>query len=285
MDDPSPLTGPTITSAANPRVKALLALRKRRTRDSGGVTLLEGLEETTLALTAGAAPRTLYLCPDLLTAPHARDAASALAGQDRDAGGEVVLLSRAVFERVAYREGPDGVLAVTATPGLALPDLTLPDRPLVLLAQGVEKPGNLGAMLRTADAAGVGAVLAADPVTDWGNPNVIRASKGTVYAVPVAATDTAQALAWLADRGVAVVATTPDADLLHTDVDYTGPVAVAVGAEKTGLTEAVVEAATHRVRIPMAGHADSLNVATSAAIVLYEAVRQRRRATAAPAPR
>ena len=106
-----------------------------------------------------------------------------------------MLLSRAVFERVAYREGPDGVLAVTATPGLALPDLTLPDRPLVLLAQGVEKPGNLGAMLRTADAAGVGAVLAADPVTDWGNPNVIRASKGTVYAVPVAATDTAQALA------------------------------------------------------------------------------------------
>ena len=182
------------------------------------------------------------------------------------------------------REGRT-VLAVTATPGLALPDLTLPDRPLVLLAQGVEKPGNLGAMLRTADAAGVGAVLAADPVTDWGNPNVIRASKGTVYAVPVAATDTAQALAWLADRGVAVVATTPDADLLHTDVDYTGPVAVAVGAEKTGLTEAVVEAATHRVRIPMAGHADSLNVATSAAIVLYEAVRQRRRATAAPAPR
>jgi TrmH family RNA methyltransferase len=144
-----------------------------------------------------------------------------------------------------------------------------------VLCQGVEKPGNLGAMLRTADAAGADAVVAADPVTDWGNPNLVRASKGTVFSVPVASDSTEDTLAWLEAHGIALVATTPDTDLLHTDVDYTGPVAIAVGAEKYGLTDEVLERATHRVRIPMAGKANSLNVATSAAIVIYEAVRQR----------
>ena len=119
------------------------------------------------------------------------------------------------------------------------------------------------------------AVVAADPVTDWGNPNVIRSSKGTVFSVPVATASAAEAFEWLAERGVVVVATTPDTTTAHTDVDYRGPVAIAVGTEKEGLTEALMAAATHRVRIPMVGRADSLNVATSAAILVYEAVRQR----------
>lgn len=267
------MSAETITSFGNPRIKALLALRKRRTRDEEGVTLLEGLEETRLALTAGVRPASLYLCEELMADPGA---AAGLAEAVRSGGGRVVRLPRGLFEKVAYRQGPDGVLAVAPTPGRRLDELQLSANPLILLSQGVEKPGNLGAMLRTADAAGAAAVLAADPVTDWGNPNVIRASKGTVYAVPVAAAGTAEVFAWLAARGVAVVATTPDTDLAHTDVSYTGPVAVAVGAEKTGLTEEALVAATYRVRIPMAGRADSLNVATSAAIVLYEAVRQRR---------
>jgi TrmH family RNA methyltransferase len=139
----------------------------------------------------------------------------------------------------------------------------------------VEKPGNLGAMLRTADAAGVGAVVAADPVTDWGNPNVVRGSKGTVFAVPVAAATTAETLAWLAAREVRLVVTTPATDLLYTDVDLTGPVAVAVGAEKHGADDALLDAAAYKVRIPMHGKANSLNVAASAAIVLFEARRQR----------
>ena len=132
-------------------------------------------------------------------------------------------------------------------------------------------------MLRTADAAGVDAVVAADPVTDWGNPNVVRGSKGTVYAVPVASATTAETLAWLRSSGVTVVATTPDTELDYADVDYTGPVAIAVGTEKQGLDAALLGAADFRVRIPMSGLANSLNVATSAAIVVYEAVRQRRR--------
>ncbi len=262
-----------ITSPANPRVKALATLRRRRTREELGRTLVEGYEELELALDAGVVPHELYYCADLMG--EAARAAGVVARAGR-LGTELVELSRAAFEKAAYREGPDGFLAVVGTVGTRCADLELPDDALVLVCQGVEKPGNLGAMLRTADAAGVDAVVAADPVTDWGNPNTVRASKGTVFSVPVASDTTDVVRAWLAGRGIPLVATTPDTTTEHTDVDYTGPVAIAVGAEKTGLTEEVVTGAEHRVRIPMVGRANSLNVATSAAIVVYEAVRQRR---------
>lgn len=262
-----------ITSSANPRVKALVALRRRRVRDAEGITLLEGLEETQLALDAGAPLRELYLCDDLMLDPAV---GRALADRARATGAAVVRLARPVFEKVAYREGPDGVLAVASSPSRPLTTLHLPADPLVLLSEGVEKPGNLGAMLRTADAAGVAAVVAADPLTDWGNPNVVRGSKGTLFSVPVAAAPLEQVLDWLAVRRIPIVATTPDSNINYTTVDYTGAIAIAVGTEKAGLTDRVLAAANHRVRIPMAGRADSLNVATSAAIVLYEAVRQRR---------
>jgi TrmH family RNA methyltransferase len=266
-----------ITSPANPRLKALASLRRRRAREEAGLTLVEGSEELQLALDAGVVPEALHHCPELMPDPAAQ---AALVDRVRDLGVETVRLGRAAFEKVAYREGPDGILAVVR--GVARPcaDLPLPGRvpPLVLVSQGVEKPGNLGAMLRTADAAGVDAVIAADPVTDWGNPNLVRASKGTVFSVPVASDDTRTTLRWLRDHGIAVVATTPDTDVEYTDVDLTGAVAVAVGAEKHGLTDELLAAAEHRVRLPMVGHANSLNVATSAAIVVYEAVRQRRAA-------
>lgn len=262
-----------ITSPANQRLKDLVTLRRRRVRETTGTSLLEGLEETTLALDAGVHPRTLFHCPELMLDPVV---GLALVERARGAGAEVVQLGRAAFEKVAYREGPDGILAKVPSPGRALTDVTLPDGALVLLCEGVEKPGNLGAMLRTADAAGAALVISADPVTDWGNPNVIRSSKGTVFSVPVAAASTTEAFAWLADRGVDVVATTPDTDVEHTGADLTGAVAVAVGAEKYGLTDAALTRAQHHVRIPMVGRANSLNVATSAAIVVYEAVRQRR---------
>ncbi len=263
-----------ITSAANPRLKHVAALRRRRGRDDTGSTLVEGTDELTLALDAGVRPRTLFYCPDLYADP-ARSAAAV--ARCRTLGAETIAVGRVAFERMAYREGPDGVIAVVGAVTTSLPDLALGPAPLVLVCQGIEKPGNLGAMLRTADAAGVGAVIAADPVTDWGNPNVVRASKGTVFAVPCVAVTTGETLAWLTEHDITVVATTPDTDTAYTDVDLTGPLAVAVGAEQTGLTDELLAAATHRVRIPMAGQADSLNVAASAAIVLYEAVRQRSR--------
>ena len=264
-----------ITSPANQRLKDLVTLRRRRIRESTGTTLVEGLEETSLALDAGVRPRTLFHCPELMLEPRV---GAALVERARDAGAEVVELGRTAFEKVAYREGPDGILAKVPAPGRRLDEVDLPDGALVLLCEGVEKPGNLGAMLRTADAAGVSLVLAADPVTDWGNPNVIRSSKGTVFSVPVAAATTEEAWAWLAAHDVEIIATTPDTQVEHTDVDLTGAVAVAVGSEKYGLTEIALERAQHHVRIPMVGRANSLNVATSAAIVVYEAVRQRRTA-------
>ncbi|MGN6754610.1 MAG: TrmH family RNA methyltransferase [Intrasporangium sp.] len=271
----------TITSAANPRLKGLLALRRRRTREETGHTVVEGYEELALALAAGVRPRTLYVCEELFS-PAGRAGSQDIGHQSdllarvRTEGVEVVHLSRSAYEKVAYREGADGLLALVEQVGMPLGSVPV-DRPdfLGLLAQGVEKPGNLGAMLRTADAAGVDAVVAADPVTDWGNPNVVRASKGTVFALPVAAGSTDEVLAWVEANDVALVVTTPETDRLHTEVDYTGRVAVVVGSEKHGVDDRMLESAAHRVRIPMCGKANSLNVSVSAAIVLYEALRQR----------
>jgi RNA methyltransferase, TrmH family len=259
-----------ITSTANPRVKQLVALRRRRARDESGVTLVEGGPEIELAIAAGIRPRALYYCPELSSPQH-----QYLAERARDLGADVIRLSRPVFEKASYREGPDGWLAVVPAVNTSLDHLDPGPRPLVLACAGLEKPGNLGAILRTADAAGVAAVIAADPVTDWGNPNVVRASKGTVFSVPVASAPSAEALAWIAGLRLQIVAATPDAATLVTDADLTRPTVIAVGAEQAGLPADWVERADVCVRIPMFGRADSLNVATSAAIITYEAVRQR----------
>lgn len=269
-----------VTSPANRRVKSLLGLRRRRVREDTRATLVEGYEEIDLAVRAGVVPRELYACPELFS-PAGRAGSQDIGTQDellrrlRGLGVPVVRMGRTAFEKVAYRQGPDGLLAVVAGVGGGLDDL--PERPsgCYLVSQSVEKPGNLGAMLRTADAVGVDAVVAADPVTDWGNPNIVRASKATVFAVPVASASTPETLDWVRRRGLSLVVTTPDTDLAYTDVDYTGPVAVAVGAEKAGADAVLLDAANHRVRIPMRGKANSLNVASSAAVVLYEVVRQR----------
>jgi len=262
--------GLEITSPANTRVKHLVALRHRRARDRAGVTLVEGFEELGLALAAGARPMSLYVCPAL-----AGPGAQQMIDRVRDLGAEVILVSRAVFGKIAYRESPDGWLAVLPAVRTALKSLPAGANPLVLICEGVEKPGNLGAILRTADAAGVTAVIAADPVTDWANPNVVRASKGTVFSVPVASAGTAEVFAWLEEHALALVAAAPDGDVLLTDADLSGPTAIAVGSEARGLPAAWLERADTRLRIPMFGHADSLNVSTSAAVLVYEAVRQR----------
>lgn len=265
-----PATGLDITSPANPRVKHLVALRRRRVRDDAKVTLVEGFSEISLALSTGVRPRALYYSPDLIDAGQA-----ALLGRAAEAAAEIIAVSREVFAKVAYRESPDGWLAVVPAIRADLSDLQVGPTPLVLICEGLEKPGNLGAILRTADAAGVAAVIATDPVADWGNPNVIRASKGTVFSVPVAATTSERLLAWLSDHEIRLVATSPDAEVTLTDADLTGAVAIAVGSENFGLSEQWLARADVKLRIPMFGRADSLNVATSAAIVCYEAVRQR----------
>jgi TrmH family RNA methyltransferase len=259
-----------ITSPANPRIKQLVALRRRRAREQSDVTLVEGQAEIELALAAGVRPRTLYYCPAL-----ANPAALPLRDRVADLGAELIVVPRPVFEKISYREGPDGWLAVVPAVTSDIAALEPGPRPLVLVCAGLEKPGNLGAILRTADAAGLTAVIAADPVTDWGNPNVVRASKGTVFSVPVASAAGSDVLDWIGRHGLQIVAATPEASQLVTETDLTGPTVIAVGAEQTGLSPEWLKRADVRVRIPMFGRADSLNVSTSAAIITYEAVRQR----------
>ncbi|MFF1820797.1 TrmH family RNA methyltransferase [Kribbella sp. NPDC058245] len=259
-----------ITSVTNARVKHLVALRRRRTRDAEDVCLIEGYDELSHAVAAGVVPQEVYLCPALIE-DDPLDLAARLA-----AIAPVFHLSQPAFEKAAYRTGPDGWLALAPGVESALEDLELGPNPLVIVCGSVEKPGNLGSILRTADAAGATAVVSVDPVTDWGNPNIIRASKGALFSVPVASASTAEFLAWARSNELSVVATTPAATDYVTDLDLSGPTAILVGAEHEGLSAELLDGADRTAKLPMYGRVDSLNVGVSAAITVYEAVRQRR---------
>lgn len=264
---------PVITSPTNPRVKWLVSLRKRRVRDAEGLMIVEGYDELRLAVDAGVRPHSLFHCPSL-----AGDAGQLrLAAQLSAQGADVLELGKAAFVKASVRESPDGWLAVVPTPGQTLDTLRLSDNPLLLICEAVEKPGNLGAMLRTAEAAGVDAVIAAAPVADWGNSNVVRASKGTIFAVQVAAASSRHVADWLRLHGVTIIAASPQTDTLVTDLDLTGSTAIVVGAEHAGLDAFWLEEANAVGALPMVGQVNSLNVAAAAAVIVYEAVRQRGR--------
>lgn len=259
-----------ITSLTNPRVKAAVRLRDRREREASGLTIVDGAREILRALDAGVRVESAFVAPDLVRSPDAIAVADRLG--PRRSTFEV---GAAVLEKVAFGDRSDGIVAVVEAPTRQLGDLVLPGEPLIVVMQGVEKPGNLGAVVRTADGAGVDAVIAADPRTDLFNPNAIRASLGAIFAVPVAAATSAETIAWLAARGIRPVATIVDAATLYTDADLRGPLAIILGSEAGGLDAAWRTEPTVAVSIPMAGIGDSLNVSTAAAILLYEAVRQR----------
>jgi TrmH family RNA methyltransferase len=259
-----------IASLQNSRVKDVVRLRERRHREREGLMLVEGREELELALAGGARPQALYYCPSRQGA-----GAQALLQAAAQAGAELVEVTGPVFDKLAYRENPDGWLAVVLIDRRPLASLALGARPLLLVAEAVEKPGNLGALLRSADAAGASAVVVCDPATDVHNPNVVRSSRGTLFTVPVVEAPTREVLPWLAEHAIAVVAATPQAHLTYTQADLRGPVAVAVGTEHEGLSATWLQSAAIQVRIPMLGRVNSLNVATAATLLLYEAVRQR----------
>ncbi|WP_291425511.1 RNA methyltransferase [Deinococcus sp.] len=258
------MTREPITSLQNPQVKRLVRLRTRREREAEGVMLVEGARELSRALQAGVRLREVFSCPELL-GPEA----SALA----DVLQTGTLLSRSAFEKVSGRENPDGVLGVAEQPEPRLPNPG--PEALIVLLHGLEKPGNVGAILRTADAAGAHAVLVLGRGADPFGPNVIRASQGAVFSVPTAVLPEAEALDWLQRHHFRTVACTPDARQDYWDTPLTGRTALLLGTEHEGLP--AEWRGTHQaVKIPMYGQADSLNVATAAALVLYEAVRQRR---------
>lgn len=253
-----------ITSLQNSRVKQIVKLRddkKQRQRD--GLMLVEGYDEISLALAAGHHPRTLFIAPELI---HR---------EIKDVTTEILTVSPAVFEKISYRENPDGWLGVFSIPRVSLDDLKLTQSPLIIVAESVEKPGNLGAILRTADAAHVDAVLVCDPRVDAYSPNVVRASRGTIFTVPIVETKNAQALVYLQKRGIRVLAATPSAEAEYTRQDLRQPLAVAVGTEDEGLSPFWMGQADIKVKIPMMGKVNSLNVSIATALIVYEAVRQR----------
>ncbi|MEP0803910.1 MAG: RNA methyltransferase [Chloroflexota bacterium] len=260
-----------ITSPQNPRVKYIVKLREdKRQRQKDGLLLVEGWDEIQLALTAGHKPQTLLTAPELASRPL-----TFLSAEKEVEPVETLTVSRAAFEKMSYRDNPDGWLAVFPIPRLSLAELKVSKSPLLIAAESIEKPGNLGAILRTADAAGVDALLLCDPRVDPWNPNVIRASRGTVFSVPVVECDSLSALTWLRAHGMRVLAATPSAEANYTAVDMRPPTAIAVGTEDAGLTDFWMENADLKVKIPMRGQVNSLNVSVSTALILYEALRQR----------
>ncbi len=257
-----------ITSTANPRVKALARLKDRSGRRETGTFPIEGFRTVERAFGAEWPITEVVIAPELATAQHA-----ALAERIHAAGVPLTELGGTAFSRIAYRRHPDGILAVGRIRHRSFDQLDLPPDPLLLVVDAVEKPGNLGAILRTADAAGVDAVIAADTATDLFNPNVVRASQGALFSVPAAVADAAAVAAWLAELGGTVVAASPSGTVAPWDVDLTAARAIVVGSEHAGLSAQWAGAV--EVQIPMRGTGDSLNTSIAAAVIVYEALRQR----------
>ena len=271
-----------ISSLQNPRVKQLVKLRDRRPRDEAGVFLVEGYREIRRALERNVALRELYYSPEWFLGENE----PALIAQAQAAGATAFELTREAFAKVAYRERPDGLLAVAPQWKRSLADIeplltrspapgASTQAPFLLVVEAIEKPGNLGTILRSADAAGCDAVIVCDPVTDIFNPNVVRASTGVLFSVPLVVEESVRVADWLREKKIRTVATTPAAEKLYTNVNLCGPLALIMGSEQYGLSQFWLEHSNQPVRIPMAGQADSLNVAMATIITLFEAVRQR----------
>ena len=308
-----------LTSAANPKLKRLVALReKSRLRREEGVFVVEGRREIERCVAAGFELESVFVCPEICgepvpdgrrgTPPEGRATREFTpensrfprtpieAGGPSDGGGvspkgelpkgemprdriatpKVFELTKELYAKAACREGTEGVVAIVKSRELKLADLKFGEAPLIMVLEAVEKPGNLGAVLRSADAAGADAVIVCDPLTDLWNPNLIRASVGAVFTVPVVCCSSDEAIKWLKTNGIQILTAQLQDSSLYYDSPMTGPTAIVMGTEATGLTDIWRQAADAHIRIPMLGVEDSLNVSVSAAILLYEAVRQRR---------
>ena len=287
----------SITSAQNPKIKNLLLLQeKSKARREQGLFVVEGRRELEHCLEAGFRVRTVFVCPEVagtdsfaslemtksasLEMTKGASLETTVSCHSEEAEGRrenlhIVEIPEALYRKVAYREGTEGVLAEVEVRERRLEDLTLSEHPLVMVLESVEKPGNLGAVLRSADAARADAVIVCDPLTDLWNPNLIRASIGAVFTVPTVCASSAETIDWLKSRGIRILTAQLQDSSWYYDTDMTGGTALVMGTESTGLTDVWRRAADAHIRIPMLGRLDSLNVSVSAAILLFEAVRQR----------
>lgn len=257
-----------ITSTQNPKVKLLTALQqKSQERRKAGLFVVEGRRELMHCLEAGFEVDTVFLCPAVEGGTEPMPTLPADVRRYE--------VSSEVYEKIAYRGSTEGVIAEVCARQLSLSDLKLPESPLVVVLERVEKPGNLGAILRSADASGVNAVVVCDPLTDLYNPNLIRSSVGAVFSVPCVACTSAECIYFLKRKGVQILTAQLQDSSLYYDTDMRRPTAIVMGTEATGLTPQWRQAADAHIRIPMLGRVDSLNVSVSAAILMFEAVRQR----------
>lgn len=263
-----------ITSIQNPKVKQVLDLRDRKERDQTGLFLIEGYRELLRAAENRWEIQFLFICEELFLGSNEQ----ALIQKTASTGATIWSCSEKVFRKMSYRDRPDGLLAIAPQRKFALDALPFTQHhsfPFYVIAESIEKPGNLGTILRSSDAVGIDGLIVCDRCTDIYNPNVVRASVGTLFSVPTIETTGEEALSWLRSRGIMILAATPKADKEFTKVDLNQPIAIAVGTEQLGLSEKWMLQADLQVRIPMNGAADSLNVAMATTLLLYEVYRQR----------
>lgn len=257
-----------ITSSQNPFIKSLVQLQeKAKSRKQSGTFLIEGKREIELAIKGNYELETVLFLPELIS----EEQLSKLSKSQIN----LIEINKEVYQKLAYRDTTEGTIAVAKTKSLALKDLKLPENPLILVMESIEKPGNIGAMLRTCDAANIDAVIIANPKTDLYNPNIVRSSVGCLFTNQIATGSTEDVIQFLKEKNIAIFgATLQNSNFYHTQ-DYTIPTALVVGTEATGLTQAWRDAATQNVIIPMQGEIDSMNVSVASAILLFEAKRQR----------
>lgn len=259
----------SITSAQNPKIKDLLALQeKSKERRKKGLFVVEGRRELLHCVASGYEPHTVFVCPEILQKADFDEI-------KENCSCNFIEIPQHLYDKVAYRGGTEGVIAELYCRPHGLDSIDLKENPLVVVLESVEKPGNLGAVLRSADAAGVDAVIICDPLTDLYNPNLIRSSIGGIFTVQVAAATSEEAIKWLKDNGIKIYTAQLQDSEWYYDTDMTSGTAIVMGTEATGLTDVWREAADAHIRIPMLGRLDSLNVSVSAAILMFEAVRQR----------
>ncbi|PIR42149.1 rRNA methyltransferase [candidate division WWE3 bacterium CG_4_9_14_0_2_um_filter_35_11] len=260
-----------ITSNQNPKVKFLNKLcLKSSFRKEQGLFIVEGKREVKRAVKSGYQLEAIFYCPEV---GHSKDLE--LQSELKIDAEKIIYISQSIFENLAYREFFDGVIALFKSQTRKLEDLKLSKNPLIIVVETVEKPGNLGAIFRTADAAKVDAIIVCDPKTDLYNPNVIRASVGCLFSVPFATGSGEEVFDWIKGKKINLYGAALSAEEVYSSRDYTGPTAIVVGSEADGLSEFWLKNST-QIKIPMQGIADSLNVSVSTAVIIFEAVRQRR---------
>jgi RNA methyltransferase, TrmH family len=264
------MTDPII-SLSNPRIKNILKLQTgSRDRHCQNLFVIEGYREISRAMVSGIEIKELYVCLELDRKGRSEDLF------DKDSRMKVFEVGKAAFARIAYREGSDGLIALAVPQNLNLNDLKLNANPIILILESIEKPGNLGAIMRTADAAGIDAVIVCDPLTDIYNPNAIRSAVGCIFTRQVVVTTTKEAIEWLKKNKIKVYATAlTEHALTYHQMDFSEPTAIVMGTEATGLSNEWLDNSDYQIIIPMKGIADSMNVSTAAAVMIFEVVRQR----------